>query len=280
MMKLLRAGFRRAFKSVIFWLGLCASLLMGVIAAINTRACEYLDDMFIMPFFIILAVVISLMIGTEHSDGAFRNKISAGHSKGSIFLAHFIVSVVFSLVAALLYLGTFSLLMIGHIRIFPTYALVVSALGFVLVSLSYTAILVSISMMISQRAVSAVVCIILVFATIFSIYVIDDALGQSEYIDITIVLEDGTEISNFEQNPRYIGGTPRKILENVELLIPYGSVIEYADIIDPCFAEYNITVELSTEQNTQLKLMPLYSIVLFLAVGALGWLLFRKKELK
>ena len=54
MMKLLRAGFRRAFKSIIFWLGLCASFLMGIILAINTRTCQYLDDMYIMPFFVII----------------------------------------------------------------------------------------------------------------------------------------------------------------------------------------------------------------------------------
>ena len=73
MMKLLRAGFRRAFKSIIFWLGLCASLLMGVIEGINTRTCQYLDDVYIMPFFVIIAIVVALIIGIEHSDGSFRN---------------------------------------------------------------------------------------------------------------------------------------------------------------------------------------------------------------
>ena len=279
MMKLLRAGFRRVFKSIIFWLGLCASLLMGVISAINTRTCQYLDDMYIMPFFVIIAIVIALIIGTEHSDGSFRNKITAGHSKGSIYFANLIVFLAFALVAALLYLGIFALLMIGHISTFPTYALIVSAVGFVLVTLSYTVILVSVSMMISQRAINAVVCILLVLATVFSIYVIDDMLGHSEFIEITTTI-NGEEHAIREPNPKYIGGTPRTILQNIEMLIPYGAVIEYTEIIDPCFAEYSVVLDLAAEDVSQLKIMPIYSIILSLLVGTLGWIIFRKKELK
>ena len=279
MMKLLRAGFRRAFKSIIFWIGLCASLLMGVVSAINTRTCQYLDDIYIMPFFVIIAIVIALIIGTEHSDGSFRNKIAAGHLKGNIYFANLIVFLAFSIVAALLYLGSFALLMIGHISTFPTYALIVSAVGFVLITLSYTVILVSVSMMISQRAINAVVCILLVLATVFSIYVIDDMLGHSEFIEITTII-NGEQHGIRERNPKYIGGTPRTILQNIEMLIPYGAAIEYTEIIDPCFADYNITLELQPERIQQLKLLPIYSLILSLVVTVAGWLLFRKKELK
>lgn len=279
MMKLLRAGFRRVFKSIIFWLGLCASLLMGIISAINTRTCQYLDDIYIMPFFVIIAIVVALIIGTEHSDGSFRNKITAGHSKGSIYFTNLIVFLTFSLLAVLLYLGIFALLMIGHISTFPTYALIASALGFVLVTLSYTVILVSVSMMISQKAINAVVCILLVLATVFSIYVIDDMLGHSEFIEITTIV-NGEAHAIREPNPKYIGGTPRTVLQNIEMLIPYGAMIEYSEIVDPCFADYNMTLSLPAERVEQLKIMPIYSITVSVVVGLLGWALFRKKELK
>ena len=232
-----------------------------------------------MPFFVIVAIVIALIIGTEHSDGSFRNKIAAGHSKGNIYFANLIVFLAFSLVAALLYLGIFALLMIGHISTFPTYALIVSAVGFVLVTLSYTVILVSVSMMISQRAINAVVCILLVLATVFSIYVIDDMLGHSEFIEITTII-NGEEHAIREPNPKYIGGTPRTVLQNIEMLIPYGAVIEYSEIVDPCFADYNMTLSLPAERVEQLKIMPIYSTIVSVVVGLLGWALFRKKELK
>ena len=279
MIKLLRAGFRRAFKSIIFWLGLCASLLLGIISAINTRTCQYLDDVYIMPFFVIIAIVVALIIGTEHSDGSFRNKIVAGHSKGNIYFANLIVFLTFSLLVVLLYLGIFALLMIGHISTFPTYALIVSAVGFVLVTLSYTVILVSVSMMISQRAINAVVCILLVLATVFSIYVIDDMLGHSQFIEITTIV-NGEAHAIREPNPKYIGGTPRTVLQNIEMFIPYGAMIEYSEIVDPCFADYNITLSLPAERVEQLKIMPIYSTTVSVVVGLLGWALFRKKELK
>lgn len=279
MMKLLRAGFRRVFTNIISWLGLCASLLMGVISAINTRTCQYLDDIYIMPFFVIIAIVIALIIGTEHSDGSFRNKITAGHSKGNIYLANLIVFLVFSLISSLLYLGIFALLMIGHISTFPTYALIASAVGFVLVTFSYTVILVSVSMMISQKAINAVVCIMLVLATVFSIYIIDDMLGQDEFIEMETLI-NGAGQSIREENPKYVGGSLRTVLQNIEMVIPYGTMIEYTEIVDPCFADYNITLSLPAERGEQLKIMPVYSTIVSVVVGLSGWSLFRKKELK
>ena len=280
MMKLLRAGFRRAFKSIVFWLGLCASFLLGVIAAFNTRSCKSLDDVYIMSFFVMIAVVVSLLIGAEHGDGALRNKIATGHSKGNIYFANLTVFLAFSLVASIIYLGVFSLLMIGHVGIFPAYALVISAVGFVLVALSYTVILVSVSMMISQKAVNAVVCFLLVLATVFFIYVIDDMLRHSQFIEIVTNINNGSFETIREENPRYIGGTLRKILENIEWSIPYGTVIEYTEIINSCFWEYNVVLQLPAEKDAHLKILPLYSAFSLLASGMLGWYFFRKKELK
>ena len=280
MIKLLRAGFRRSFKSIIFWLGLCASLLLSVIAALNTRSSWALDDAYIMPFFVIIAIVISLLIGTEHGNGAMRNKIVVGYSKSAVYFTNLIVLMSFSLIASLIYLGVFSLLMVGYTGIFPTYALVVSAVGFVLVTLSYTVILVSVSMMISQKAVNAVVCFLIVLATVFVIYVIDDALGQSQFVEIVTNVNNGDFQTIRAENPRYIGGTQRKILQNIEWFIPYGSMIEYMKIIKPFFGKYNIVLNLTAEKASHLKILPLYSILSVFSAGVLGWYFFRKKELK
>ena len=280
MMKLLRADFRRAFKSIVFWLGLCASFLLGVIAALNTHSCNGLDDAYIMPFFVIVAIVVSLLIGTEHSDGALRNKIAVGISKRDVYFANLIVLLSFSFFASLIYLGVFSILMIGHTGTFPTYALVVSAVGFVLIALSYTVILVSVSMMISQRAVNAIVCMILVLATVFASYAIDDMLGHSEFIEIVTSVNNGNFETIKEENPRYIGGVKREILQSIEWFIPYGSMTEYMKIINPCFWEYNIVLNLTPEKESHLKILPLYSVLSGFSAGVLGWYFFRKKELK
>lgn len=279
MIKLLRAGFRRAFKSIIFWLGLCASLLLGVITALNTRSYWALDDAYIMPFFVIIAIVISLLIVAEHSNGALRNKIVVGYSKSAVYFTNLIVLSAFSLIASLIYLGVFSLLMVGYTGIFPTYALIVSAVGFVLVTLSYTVILASISMMISQRAINVVVCILLVFATVFTIYEIHDELGRPEFFEVITNIYGEQKPKRYE-NSRYIGGIKREILQNIEWLIPCGSIIEYTKIIKPFFGQYNIVLNLTAEQMSHLKILPLYSVFSIFSAGALGWCFFRKKELK
>lgn len=280
MIKLLRAGFRRAFKSVIFWLGLSASFVTGVMAAFNTRSSKGLDDVYIMPFFVIIAIVVSLLIGAEHSDGALRNKVVVGHSKSAVYFANLIVLTAFSLIALLIYLGVFSLLMVGHTGTFPTYALIISAIGFILVTLAYTIILVSVSMMISQRAANAIVCMILVLATVFASYAIDDMLGHSEFIEIVTSVNNGNFETIREENPRYIGGVKREILQSIEGFIPYGSMTEYMKIINPCFWEYNIVLNLTAEKASHLKILPLYSILSVFSAGVLGWYFFRKKELK
>lgn len=280
MVKLLRAGFRRTLKSSIFWRGLCASCVIGAVAALNTRFCKGLDDVYIMPFFVIIAIVVSLLIGTEHSDGALRNQIVAGYTKSTVYFANLIVLCVFSLLASTVYLGVFSLLMIGHVGTFPVWALIVSAVGFVLVALTYTVILVSISMMIPQKAIGAVVCILLVLATVVFIYMVDDALGHSQFIEIVTSVNGGEFQTIREENPNYIGGIKRKILENIEWSVPYGTMIEYTEITDTYFWEYNFVLKLPAEKELHLKTLPLYSVFWSLAAGALGWALFRKKELK
>ena len=279
MIKLLRAGFRRLFKSIIFWLGLCASLLLGVITALDTRSYWALEDAYIMPFFVIIAIVISLLIGTEHGNGVLRNKIVVGYSKSAVYFANLIVLMVFSLIASLTCLGVFSLLMIGYTGIFPTYALVVSAIGFVLVTLSYTVILVSVSMMISQRAINVIVCILLVLVTVFTIYEIHDELGRPEFFEVITNIYGEQKPKRYE-NSRYIGGIKREILQNIEWLIPCGSIIEYTKIIKPFFGQYNIVLNLTAEQMSHLKILPLYSVFSIFSAGALGWCFFRKKELK
>lgn len=300
MMKLLRAGFRRVCKSKLPWIGLAAAFLNGVIMALNTRVIgDYLDDIYLLSFFVILSVVISLMIGTEHSSGALRNMVTSGHSKATIYFSQLTVYLAFTLAAGLLYLGAFAVSMIGYDGALPKGVLLISAVGFLLVSLSYTVILVTVALLISQKAINAVVCLLVVMATVFSAYALIDALGQPKMIRIVYDETDGVttdfgtgaiEIGKdetdegvttvYEPNPRYIGGAARTIGEGVVYAIPYGAMLQYMDIINPCFASDEVPFALSAEESTQLGILPFVSLAVCLFVGGVGWLCFRKKELK
>lgn len=82
MIKLLRSEARRYFKNVLFWLGIAALLICGLYFG----TLENLDVTYHLVVPIVMAVLISLIVGREYSDGGFRNKIISGHSKGKIFL--------------------------------------------------------------------------------------------------------------------------------------------------------------------------------------------------
>lgn len=301
MMKLLRAGFRRVCKSKLPWIGLAAAFLNGVIMALNTRViCDYLDDIYLLSFFVILSVVISLMIGAEHSSGALRNMVTSGHSKATIYFSQLTVYLAFTLAAGLLYLGVFAVSMIGYDGTLPKGVLLISAVGFLLVALSYTVILVTVALLISQKAINAVVCLLVVMATVFFAYVLIDALGQPKMIQIVYDETDGSvttgigpdaiEIGKeetdegvttvYEPNPRYIGGAARNIVEGVVYAIPYGTMLQYMNIINSCFMSDEVPFTLTTQETAQLRILPFVSLAVCLFVGGVGWLCFRKKELK
>ena len=82
MMKLFRSGFRRYTKNIVFWICLCVSVIVGLLIGINIKDSGYIDDTYIIAEFFIFPILVSLLLGREYSDGAFRNKIVTGHSKG------------------------------------------------------------------------------------------------------------------------------------------------------------------------------------------------------
>lgn len=281
MTKLLRAGLRRYLKSVILWLGLTASVLCGVISGLNTRSVGYADDIFILPFFLILTVVIALVIGTEHGDGAIRNKVAAGYTKGAIYLSQLWLALTFATVAVILYLSAFIVSMIGIPVSLPMNALLLTLLGFWLLSLAYAAAVVTVSMLISQRAVSAVVCILLVMATVFATYTLDEVLGQPEMIHIETETSVGSFVIVDEPNPRYVGEPWRTVLGALKNGLPYGTMIQYIEIIYPFiwWAE-DAPETLTAEAWHTLTTLPLYPLTVGILSALIGWLGFRKKELK
>ncbi|MBE6648138.1 MAG: ABC transporter permease [Ruminococcaceae bacterium] len=280
MTKLLHADFRKCLKGVYFWAGIAESLLCGLFFGLCTRKSPYIDDVYVMPIFIIIASVISLFVGVEHSDGGIRNKLVSGHKKGNIYLSLLIVNIVFSLLSSMVFLGSFSFLQIGRTFVFPKYALVGSALGFILICLTYGIISTLISVLNPRKAIATVCCIIMVFATFAVCYAVEDILLRNEFIHIIEHNEDGTETEHLFNNPKYVGGIPRKILEFTEKAIPFGALKKYLFVISGCFNPLLVTLSLSEEKAVLLNILPLYSVGVSIFFSTLGYLAFGKKELK
>ena len=94
MTNLLSANLFRLRRSRLFWLSLLLTAAAGAWQPLQTWL-EYqrkfpLDAVFFvyaMLIGLLLSVFLSLLFGAEYSDGTIRNKLAAGHTRVSVYLA-------------------------------------------------------------------------------------------------------------------------------------------------------------------------------------------------
>lgn len=308
MSNLLRAGVRRYVRNIVFWLAIVATVVAAVICAVSTRQ-HYFDDFYCVIVFFALAVVISWLVGRENDEGIFRNKTVAGYTKGQIYISELILGI-----------GTCVILFVIFAVIFTAFnsyvftkASLAACLGIfvdsLLVNVCVTVILTTISCLISKRYIVAIVNIILVFAMFFAAYGVQGIVDQDEYFTEwdyeETVITDGpnTYVSSVPiegsehqvKNPRYVDGPLRTVAETIYNILPYGHITEYCSITNDWFGyeyydlfpEENLTWETSGKDLTLTKeaMADIYenliwSVALNIAVCALGFICFRKKELR
>ena len=171
MRKLLRANLSRLIKSRTLHLCMAAAFLLSVFFLINLRAdnedLTVLDEIIVqvMPFLpIFYAVFASLFLGVEYQDNTMRNKIIAGHSRAAVYAANLIAVTIGCLAIMLSWLATAA---IGAIKfggfVQSADVLLLQFAIIALLTAAISAILTIIGMLMSNRAVSAVAAILLVF---------------------------------------------------------------------------------------------------------------------
>lgn len=210
-----------------------------------------------------MAVFIPLFFGAEYSDGAIRNKLVAGHSRLSIYLAHLITGAAAALAAAGAYV--LPVLAVGIFIYEPpaldagTLALFV--LGTLVLLAAYCALYALVTMNCSRKSTAAVICLLGMLVLYLAAGNIEVPLMHPEYLN-WVVTEAGETIPG-EPNPRYVGGTARVVLETIQDLLPTGQSLQYmrAEVAHPAR-------------------LPLYSLIDVTAFTAIGAALFRRKDLK
>ena len=308
MSNLLRAGIRRYVRNIVFWLAIIATIVAAVICAVSTRQ-HYFDDFYCVIVFTALAVVISWLVGRENDEGIFRNKTVAGYTKGQIYISELILSVGTCIVMFLLFAIVFTAF---NSYVF-TKASFEACLGIfidsLLVNICVAVVLTTVSCLISKRYIVAIVNIVLVFAMLFASYGVQGIVDQDEYYteweykETVITDEFGTYVSSVPiegseyqvKNPRYIDGPVRTIAETIYNILPYGHITEYCHITNDWFGyeyydlfpEVNLTWETSDKDLTLSKEVVwniyenlIWSVALNIAICALGFICFRKKELR
>jgi len=274
MIKLLEATFTRLRKSKIFWILIFFSVIIALFM-IYTRYSDmktYGDvievEQIMLNYATILGIIISIFasifLGVEYSDGAIRNKISIGHKRRNIYLSNFIVITVTSLCFYILFLIIVTVIgipLFGNITI-PIESLLKLIACIFMVIISYSSIFTFISMLISNKTITAVISIMLAFALMMVALTALRILDTQEYIQTGSMVNGEMK---FEEvlNPKYPSEEKKIVCQVLLDINPAGQSFQIAGRMAP-----------------NLNILPLYSLVIALLFTTTGMIIFNKKELK
>lgn len=270
MIKLLKAGFFRLKKDVIFWLFIFLTIGMAGFTLFRYLSNEgvYLDKIlneFIMYIGLFIAIFVSIFVGKEYGQGIIRNKIIVGHSRISIFLSNLIISIVVSLLCELIYLIIVFLIGIPLFwqmqMSFSQFAIVL--LNTALVIISFCSIYNFITMICSEITISISICIILFVAMFVAQAALGFTANSRKYIEHAFWDNGNKYIISQEPDPNYPGDEKVKQARTLYLSIPQGQAMK-----------------IGGNDLTYSAQMAISSIILIGVVNIVGVCIFSKKELK
>lgn len=278
MRKLLSANFSRLWKNRIFWAEIGLTALLSVFIVISNYSPEvqatqssrlYLDDVFFTMYLMlgfILAAGISLIVGSEYSDGTIRNKLIVGKTRAQIYFANLFASVVPSCIVLLVHgIITFGVgyFLWGNFKMAPEQIGIV-LLSALLTTFVFSAMFVAIAMNCSNKAATAVLSLIIVLWLTTLTSTIGNALSETEmtYDSITYTV-DSIQFGNEIPNPAYVSGIQRTMYAFIYDLLPTGQLMQM----------YILDFERCAR-------WPVFSVVLFMLITVVGYITFRKKDIK
>lgn len=306
MNKLLRGGVRRYTHSIVFWLALVVTGIVAVIGASKARD-VYFDDFYCVVEMIIFAVMISWLVGRENDEGIFKNKVISGHTKGCIYISELILGVGFCLLMFFIFSVIFIAINSYVITKVEVGVLARIYLDALLANVCFAVIFVTLSCIISKRAIVGIVNIIIALGIIFASYAVQSIVEQEEYYtkwryeERTVTDEFGTytemiPVEEYEvKNPEYVGEPLYTLIETLYNILPYGHMTEYFALTNDWFGynyykrfpELNITWEASSKDLTVTKdniadmnVNIIWSVIVNGLICATGYACFRKKELR
>lgn len=278
MSNLLRANFFRLWRSKSFWACLVFQTGIGIYVPVSCYL-QYLQDpslqshhldvelLNFVPFVCILsALFCALFLGTEYSDGTIRNQLVVGHRRWSIYLSHLATCVTGCLLLCVVYLLPY--LAVG----IPLFGPLVTDLGTVLAyvgaSLALTVALASVytlvAMLNQNKAVSAVVALVLSFGLLLSgSYLYSYLNYPPTHTTLTYDPVTGAMVEEEVESPFYLEGTKREVFQLLCDLSPGGQMMQCAAWDAP-----------------NLPRLPVYSAAVTVVTTGVGLWLFRRKDLK
>ncbi|MBR1599704.1 MAG: ABC transporter permease subunit [Lachnospiraceae bacterium] len=287
MSRLLSAGFTKLFKSSVFYV--CMAFMAGFPAFVTlVRYTDHLryPDYFVEPLDgflnaglqligIVIAVLASLFIGREHSDGAIRNKLIIGHTRVSIYLSNLIVCMAGSFILQGIYLLTtyaLSRTFFGPFSITNADIVKMQLLG-LCVTAAYSAIFTLIAMLIHQRSAASVTALIIamvIFIIGMTVYQglasekFTNSPEDSESVDIAVSKDNEIIADENEYPEKSLTGTKRSIYLFLNDYLPSCQADQLAECRVPEHAVRFIAYDLAT----------------IIVTAILGILIFQHQDLK
>lgn len=199
-----------------------------------------------------------------------RNKLIAGHSRGTVYLANLTVCVIANVTAMLLAIGTVLAVGIPIMGTNFTPEYIALCIAFMIAAnIALTSLFVFGSMLISSKAASCVTLILSFLILFFFSTYIDSKLNYPEYYSGYTMKTDENGKPRFEEfenikNPYYISGNQRKIYEFLDKNLPVSQLYHMASDGEAPVSAFPLAAD---------------AAVLVFFAGA-GILVFRRKNIK
>lgn len=274
MCKLLSANFMRLKKDKFFWIGMAFMFAAGVFFPVmryadmkQTGTINNIDNGFFgcaLFIGIIMAVFCSLFIGTEYSDGTMRNKIVIGHKRASIYLANFITSAIVSIAMSIMFFLPYLCIgvpMLGFFEMDIKLVLLFS-LAALMLAVAFSSIFTLVSMLSHNKAITAIICILLAFLLLFAGAWMNEMLSEPKTNMGLVMTETGQEYKELP-NPKYLDDKGRNAVQFFYDFIPGGQELQ-------CMSLDAVNIER----------LPLYSLIIVILTTGAGVIFYKKKGLK
>lgn len=278
MTNLLHANFTKLKRDKFFWLTIIIMLAWGLFAAgmqiYNASkyklAYEITMDSILFGYCwvvgIVCAIFSSMYIGSDYSDGTIRNKLIVGHKRHSIYLTNLITVSTVMILSCAVFLISVSALGFPFIKeiIMDFKTAVIMILCSIPMIIAYSAIFTAISMTNQNKAVVAIISIILAFGLVFAAGVIRGMLEAEPMISTggyEITATGELIMGELVPNPNYLTGMKRKIFEFLYDFLPSGQSEQLMS------GKYSV-------------LMPVYSLIIAAVSTVAGIGIFNKKNIK
>lgn len=281
MAKLLRADFRRLWRSRVFYVALLAWIVFAVTvvlaryrdaSVLQGQGYDNLDFLlFIAATYspLLVAAFVSLFVGTEHSDGALRNKLITGSSRIGVYFSNLAVCIVAVLLVHLANIATVLALgrpILGGFSGIAPNTLLVFFFCSLATQVAMTALMLVFAMLIPNKAVNAVLTILLAVGLMMGAMSVQAMLSAPEWVTNNIIYEGGQPIAGETyRNPKYLEGGKRAFFQFLYEFLPSGQLMIFG---------------MSGELPQNVWHLPIYSLLLTMVSTLVGALCFRRRDLK